>query len=227
MYAYEMMRNPHHCCHTRHHRPHTHTHTDARSCHRADPLPQFVLSVTLSVSLSVSSPSADGIWFYAAPGSGMWLCTGQRTLVLPQASDRPKLKSAWLEKVTEASRSAAATDIRSLGDRKKGRDFFPLQAAALGYSTVQNLQGNYPLQGTAEIVAVSAGCMHGPEPIGTCPPRGLLTTGLPGRHGHGMHPCMCDSAEPTLNCAGVAWGRRQVSDDDGKGLTARVAQADP
>jgi hypothetical protein len=80
----------------------------------------------------------------------MWLCTGQRTLVLPQASDRPKLKAAWLEKVTEASRSAAATDIRSLGDRKKGRDFFPLQAAALGYSTVQNLQGNYPLQGTVK-----------------------------------------------------------------------------
>ena len=87
-----------------HETPHTaHAHTDARSCHRADPLPQFVLSVTLSVSLSVSSPSADGIWFYAAPGSGMWLCTGQRTLVLPQASDRPKLKAAWLEKVTEAS----------------------------------------------------------------------------------------------------------------------------
>ena len=152
-----------------------------------------------------------GLWFYAAPGSGMWLCTGEHALVLPHATDRFKLRAAWMTQVSAANRSAAVHDINAIRTRRKARDCFPLIAAALGFSTVQNVEGNHPLQGAAEVVSLAPSCMHAAAPIGTCPPRGLLSTGLPELHGgHGMQTCACDDAEPTLNCLGVASTQRMT-----------------
>jgi len=172
-----------------------------------------------------------GIWYYAAPGSGMWLCTGERTLVLPRATDRPKLRTIWLKQVSAANRAAAAYDIGVISARRKARDCFPLMAAALGYTTVQNLEGNHPLQGATEVISLEPHSMHGDSPVRACPPQGMLSTGLPEQAGgSGVQSCECDDGEPTSNCLHVASQRHHGAHSDlrkihSEGLPSKAASS--
>ena len=201
----------------------SHSARGGRSLHGGEARRRFWPSGTVAevVRMRTSARYSEGmhgygVWFYAAPGSGMWLCTGGRTLVIPATTKEflqglGSLGAAWAE-ATPAARAAAAPDIEFLRKRRKGRDLFPAMAHGLGYSTIQRSQGNYPMLGTPELVALCTDCMHAQAPVGTCPPNGVVWRGLPtSEGGGGLAECACDESEPMLNCAHVAWRRSEAS----------------
>lgn len=100
---------------------------------------------------------AYGLWFHVAPGSGIWLCTGS-TLVLTERVQAASLRRAYdgapLSVVPNTTRMALEANRTIVMTRSKGHDDFPLHASALGFDTVQNVDGNAPLTAIPEIVAL-------------------------------------------------------------------------
>ena len=153
-----------------------------------------------------------GIWFYAAPGSGVWLDLG-KTLLITSVVDSTALGSSWVANAS-INHSAWTADAKFLQARMKGRELWPLRASGLGYDSVQNIVGNAPLF-VSEFVAVRPQCMHG-SVAHTCVPQVHLTVGPPERVGE-HEPCVCTEQEPSLNCRGVA----------GAGLRAATRAREP
>lgn len=156
-----------------------------------------------------------GIWFYAAPGSGMWLPLG-RTLVAPHFLSGDSLNRTW---AANASVDRTAVDryrARTKG-RTKGVERWPMYANGLGYDTVQKMGGTLPLEAT-EIVCVRPECVDARAAVHACPPSQLtLRVGVPpfavvppspqtesSPEPRNSSACVCDESEPMLNCRGVA-----------------------
>ena len=142
-----------------------------------------------------------GVWFYAAPGSGIWLPLGN-TLVARSPIPGFALNATWTTNDT-IDHAAAAPVRATLRSRRKGHEIWPLYAGGLGFDSVQNLEGCGPTF-TPEIVATRAEAMEGPA-VRTCTPKLGLRTGPP--HAPAAGGCVCNEAEPSLNCAGVGTTR--------------------
>ena len=156
-----------------------------------------------------------GCWFFAVPGTGMWVSTGARTLCASRSTALSKLVPSWLaaqglahEKFTI---SGSGYKIAELTGRAQalvpagalhGKEHFPFFARALGFDTVQSPFDN---QGFSELIIAQDHCMLGRFALGTCPPRPLEV-----RMGWAAErPCVCrgeESGRFLLNCDGDAQG---------------------
>lgn len=169
-----------------------------------------------------------GLWFYAAPGSGIFMDLG-KTLVIAHHVSRLALNATWHASSDPAiNRTASAAYLRTLRGRKKGREAWPLHAAGLGFDTVQKIDTSPPVF-ASEIIEVRAPCLHGPA-VRTCPgSRSALSTGA-GQDAAAHGRCVCDDMEPILTCRGVATSsqrRHRKSSPDSEEADERTTPAWP
>ena len=162
----------------------------------------------------------SGCWYYAMPGSGIFLDLGQTVRArnrahLGQLLGLDKYNASELSVITRLHHHWTWTDVQAEMERSTAWIFerrirICKFAARLGYDTVQivdelctdsrytrSAKGGNEL-GCLEIVSCSAGCTTLPfhrARSSPCIPGEALYTGL-----HATRPCTCNATYPLLNC---------------------------
>ena len=134
-------------------------------------------------------------WFYHAPGSGIWLNTGQTACVGESQRD-----SHWFVNYERQSGSSGSSFIANksslvLNGFKVGGPGIDVRLQR-PQSSIDTMQRNGPFGNMLEIVDMR------PEAKGTlCGPEGCTCVGVLRSGWNASRPCVCDNARDVLNCA--------------------------
>lgn len=165
-----------------------------------------------------------GCWFFLAPGSGIWLNTGERTHAAPTRTavlDSPGsdgLLHRWLHAQLGSAAPGPSDPLPTSGGRKYTlnqsalpprvlaripsavhglKEAFPFIALELGLDSVQ-ITRDIDGPGFKYLVATAAWeCMRGRDPLGTCVALRTLRGWPPLGAGR---PCRCSEELSLLNC---------------------------